>query len=135
MFHDEEKKIFRYHVSDKERFADPLAVWRALVRESRGEFDRWRTDASANDPPAVAVPEGELTAEQAQKFAVASAFRASMVMSRLDAEERILDCIRAAFGLAKFDPETGSGVPEYVCWLVLAAFEGWLEKNGSGAGN
>ena len=141
VFHEEEKKIFRYEVQGEVRFADPLAVWRSILRESRGEFERWRTDAAAEDPPAVVIPAQtpDAPAEEAQaqmhRVAIALAHRASTVMSRLDAEERVLACIRTAFALPPFDPQTGCGVPESDCWLVLAAFEGWLEKNGSSTGS
>lgn len=126
MFSEQERKVFRYEVAGRARWADPLAVWRALLRESGGRFLSWQKDASADRPPAP--PDG--APEE-----IALAHEASFLLARFDAEERCLACVRAAFELPPFDRDTGEGVCEQDCWDVLASFQGWLEKNDSAAGN
>ncbi len=60
---------------------------------------------------------------------------AAVWLGALDAQERVLACVREAFGLEAFDPSTGNGVLEDDCMLVLAQFDEWLEKNVSPAAN
>lgn len=140
MFTDMERLIFTADVMGARRRYDPLAVRRALLRESGGQFHRWWTEAAA--APAAVPPEPaaarEATGDPADPATQASIGHARLVgelLRSLDSDERAVRCLRAAFGLPEYDPESGAGVPESVCWDVLRQYDEFQEKNAHWAGN
>lgn len=50
----------------------------------------------------------------------------------LDAQERFLAAVRAAFDLPPFDQVTGGGATEEVVLGLWDGYNGWLKKNGRG---
>lgn len=134
MFEDKERRVFHYDVRGEGRYVDPLAVRRALMRFSGGQYHVWRQDAVESDeaadlpiPPSIQADEQQLALERAR--------RAATVLGMLDAQERLLACVREAFGLPALDTTTGEGCTESECWAVLTAFDEWLEKNVRGVGD
>jgi hypothetical protein len=126
VYTEEERQIFRFTLRGEPspRLADPLAVRRALLRHSGGEFYRWRGE--------IAEPAADETPGPAREGPGADMARASAtarLLSALDAQERVAGCVRAAFALPGLD----GGCTEADCWNVLFAFEEWLEKNASAA--
>ena len=137
MFSEQERKVFRFVVGGKERFADPLAVRRELLRASAGQFDLWRIDSvepdaqpAATDGARSHTPDGAgQAAEISPQQQIEEMRRAGSWLMALDAQEKVLACVRRAFGLDAFDPTTGGGCTEDECMAVLEAFDGWMEKN------
>ncbi len=132
MFSEKEKLVFCYSVGGETRWADPLAVRRALLRESGGEFWSWWSESVEPEefptpppPPPQALKPGDAPPPAA--FAYAHSVAAWM--KSLDSAERVLGCVRRVFGLPEFDTKTGEGVPESACWEVLQSMTEWLEKN------
>lgn len=135
MFDDLEKKVFRYEVGGVVYWEDPLAVRRALMRHSAGQFYNWQNDAIEPDKPESYVSPSPSDTSPSQQEMIEIARKASSVMVRLDAQERVLECVRKAFDLAPFDRATGQGVVEDDVWRVLDEFSRWLEKNERAAGS
>lgn len=129
MFSEQERKIFKYNDGQKDRYADPLAIRRALIRESGGQFWTWWDDC---EEPKAASFSSELTAEQLEH---ARALHASLYISAAAAQERFLSVVRAVFKMPELNPDTGEGVVEDECWRVIREYDEFLEKNERAAGN
>lgn len=140
MFDESERLIFEYDAGGGvRRKADPLAVRRALLRESGGQFFHWLEKSREPDDASWPKPEPGpetplLPAEQAARD-VGPAWALATLLTALDAQEKVLAVVRAAFGLPPFDPETGAGCVEATCLAAMNAYLEWLEKNARSDGN
>lgn len=125
MFSQEDRLIFAYEVAGVKRFADPLAVRRALLRASLGEFDQIDRD-SRDRPP---VPDGN------GGFVEPGPEDAGTVLSREDAREKLHLVVCSAFGLPAFDPATGGGATEQQSAALLDDYMEFMAKKGRTPGN
>lgn len=126
MFGEDEKQIFTFDAGTGMRRMDPLAIRRALLRCSGGQFYHWLA-ASQEPEERTPVPGLERTKEM-------EAMERSALLSALDAQERTLEVVRSTFNLPAVSDD-GTGVPEAVCWRVLGEFNDFMEGNASGGGN
>ena len=115
-FSDKDRLIYRYHDGEKERCADPLAVRRKLIQSAGGDLGRLADAAAVKEQPA---PDADGGAE----------------IARLDAEERLLKVIRFGFELPDFDPTTGAGCTEAMCWAVWDDYWKFIEGEKTPAGS
>lgn len=99
---EQERLVFRYHDGGRERFADPLPLYRALVKGLRG---------------AALGGEGGLLEqlEQGDEYLAG------------DAAAKLFPAVAAAFGLEPFDPDTGQGCTERMLYRVLLDFLAYLD--------
>lgn len=118
MYTDKEKRIFAFYLEDGNaeddnvRYADPLAVRRELLRHTGGMLN----DLLDKDQLAY---EQAVSGEQVQPAVVADG---------ADAEGRVVDAVRSAFGLTPIDPNTGEGSTDEYCKALLKEFLVYLEK-------
>ncbi len=106
-FTAQEKAIFEYQdpATGARRYADPMAVDRALAAHTHGECDRLVADLHGTDP-----------------------------VKRLAAGDLLWPAVRAAFGLAPFDAATGKGATDAVCNRLLGDYNGWANEVFTGGG-
>lgn len=138
MYADNERLIFSTTVAGKPRSFDPLALRRAILRESAGEFYDWWNGCDEPDAAFEApLPPAEVSADAGSTAEILSglsaAHRTSSLLAALDNQERTVAVIRAVFGIPAV-ADDGSGSPESECWRLIQEYTGWMEKNGSGAG-
>ena len=125
MFPESERLIFEYAVAGVKRFADPLAVRRALLRASLGEFDQ--IDRESRDRPPA--PDG------AGGWVEQGPEDAGAVLAREDAREKLHRVVCAAFGLPPFDPDSGAGATEAESSALLDRFMDFMAGKGKTPGN
>ncbi len=124
MFDDAEKLIFPYSrgrgADEKEEtvFADPLAVWNALVKACDGDVYGWM---EAIQPVKQLDPQGKPEPESAGQTTM-----------RADAEERLIAAVRLAFDLLPYDRTTGTGATHSHAWAALNAYWSWTKGEESG---
>lgn len=114
MFSEAERAVFGYETGGGKRYADPLAIFRALALGLDGDL--------AGAIEAAQPPSDEEAREE----------NPGKRMARLVAEGRLLDVVRGAFALLPFDPETGKGATDTVAWRALNAYLEWCEGEGQG---
>lgn len=103
----EERKVYKYHNGVCDVFADPLLLRRQLRLFSGEDLNKLASDAEAAHRPDASQEDFERG-------------HAS--------EERLVNAIRQAFGLAPIDPESGQGFSWADCLHVYNAFCDWLDQ-------
>jgi hypothetical protein len=93
-----DRYVFAYEAAGVERYADPAAVRRDLLRGAGGAFDELCLAASKDGPEAE------------------------------DAREKLHGVLCGAFGLAPFDPSTGEGTTETESAALYEQFAAWLDR-------
>ena len=111
----EDTAIHRYHDGERAVFADPLELRRRLVIAAGGDL---ASLAEAALPPEGGPPEAP-----------------EATLARAEAQGRLAAVVREAFRLKPFDPDTGRGVTEAMCWRVWDDFHEGLEGNGPPPGS
>jgi hypothetical protein len=106
-----DRNVFKYQDGGRDVYADPLVVYRSFVGALGGD------------------PEPYLAAARNESREPAD------FMSRLEAEGKLAEASRVAFGLPAFDPGTGEGATEAFCLDTLYSFLEWLEGNAGRAGS
>lgn len=104
MFDEKQRNIFKYHDGFHDRFADPVNVWRNLIRETDGNLDQYIREAKDRSGAALE--------------------------SRNHALDILTKATRIAFELSSFLPEDGDGVLEEDCIRILVEFVNWIKKKG-----
>lgn len=122
MFTAEERAIYVYHDGERERRADPLAIRRAILRAAGGDIEGLVEAALTEDQSPIT--EGMAPGERGRRL-----------LRQAEAQERLAEVVRVAFGLKAFDPETGGGCTEEMVWRVWDHFHEYMEGNGSGGAN
>jgi cytochrome c556 len=102
-----ERRVFKFHDGQKDRYADPMEVLR-------------RVSFLLGDPAAVSK-----VIRDADPAADAEAMKAAYT-----ATERLVVAVREAFDLAPFDPETGAGATESDCLAVWGLFSEFMAQGG-----
>lgn len=115
---ENERRSFAYFDGEKQVFADPLAVWRRLLRALDGDFHGAWEDAQ---PKKVLGDDGKPLPPSDPRVA-------SATLARLAGEERLLGAVREALALPAFDPTTGKGATEEDVQVALDAYCDYLEK-------
>lgn len=95
-----DRQVYKYHNGNEEVFADPIRCYRALYRETNGEFSSLVKDCSDKSNPLLAVK----------------------------AAEALIAAARVVFELKDFDKKTGEGVTDEEVDHLLDSFLGWLDK-------
>jgi hypothetical protein len=90
--------IFPYHDGERDRFGDPIAIYRKLVQSLGGDLQGWLDRRWADNEQAAAM-----------------------------AWDKVLDAVRGAFEMKPFAPD-GSGATDQHCDDTIHAYLEWLEK-------
>jgi hypothetical protein len=106
---DADKQIFEYVSQDGEkRFADPLAVRRAILQASGGQIDAWWKE--------ITVPE-TIDGRPNPNF---------QPLAVIANEAKVIFAARKAFDLADFDTKTGAGVTDAYALVLTDHYLNWL---------
>lgn len=117
VFDEQIRKVFPYFNGSAQVWGDPLAIYRALMKEFEGDtkpiLEAFRSRAL--------VPEGTPPEEAAAALAAGEARWTA-------AAGRLVEFVRRAFAMAPFDPATGTGATEEDCLAALEDYHAWMRS-------
>lgn len=117
VFNEQLRKVFPYHNGVATVWGDPLAIYRALMREFDGDpqpvLDSFGVRGTA---PTGTTPE-EVAATHAANEARWTA-----------AAGRLVEFVRRAFQMVPWDAAAGTGATEEDCLNALTAWQDWMRS-------
>ena len=115
VFNEQLRKVFPYFNGAAQVWGDPLAIYRALMKEFDGDttpvLEAFRSRAQ--------IPAGTPPEEAAAAMAAGEACWTA-------AAGRLVEFVRKAFAMVPFDPATGCGATEEDCLAALEAYHAWM---------